>query len=227
MLFLPGYTGTFRLMCPKKITDSFAKKYRVIFLELPMIHSEDHLFTIDEITEYINSFVKQHKIKKFELIGFSLSGPISVAYASKHPSKVTRVTLLCSSPSLIRFEITRNIALLLKPVFVSRFVTSIVGLIRTSFIVNKLMRNSFNKNMIKRIRKHRISIYGTEFNIAVLSYLKEYKKLKSKRAVYFTDDAIVRHWRYMNFFEKDEIVIFLKGGHDGSPEFWQSIQYLF
>ena len=81
-----------------KWTDKLKNNYRVIRLDLPAYgltgpHPENK-YSISEYSEFLNSFIKELKLKDFILSGNSLGGSISWYYASVYPEKVKLLSLL-------------------------------------------------------------------------------------------------------------------------------------
>jgi hypothetical protein len=95
LLLLHGLFGA--LSNFSAIIDEFSAQYRVVVPILPLFELEVVNSTIDGLMEYVENFISYKELNKFNLLGNSLGGHISLLYTLKHQEKVKTLILTGSS----------------------------------------------------------------------------------------------------------------------------------
>ena len=95
LLLLHGLFGA--LSNFSAIIDEFSAQYRVVVPILPLFELEVVNSTIDGLMEYVENFISYKELNKFNLLGNSLGGHISLLYTLKHQENVKTLILTGSS----------------------------------------------------------------------------------------------------------------------------------
>jgi pimeloyl-ACP methyl ester carboxylesterase len=95
LLLLHGLFGA--LSNFSAIIDEFSTRYRVVVPILPLFELEVVNSTIDGLMEYVENFISYKELNKFNLLGNSLGGHISLLYTLKHQENVKTLILTGSS----------------------------------------------------------------------------------------------------------------------------------
>jgi 2-hydroxy-6-oxonona-2,4-dienedioate hydrolase len=95
LLLLHGLFGA--LSNFSAIIDEFSARYRVVVPILPLFELEVVNSTIDGLMEYVENFISYKELNKFNLLGNSLGGHISLLYTLKHQENVKTLILTGSS----------------------------------------------------------------------------------------------------------------------------------
>lgn len=82
----------------QSIASKLAEKYRVIVPDLYRGNSRysKNAFSVNDYVSALHAFLNSLNIKKFYLIGFSLSGLIAVNYSKQYPSSIKKMMLVSS-----------------------------------------------------------------------------------------------------------------------------------
>jgi pimeloyl-ACP methyl ester carboxylesterase len=228
LLFLPGYADS--ALMYEKLARSLEKSYRVIALDLPMIHKMDKIYNLAQLTDYVESFVHEIGLKEFTLAGFSSCGVIAINYAYRNPDKVKELILLNSSPRFILSKVNRKVYQFLTPLFSLRPILFLYSRLNTANWFRKLFKSPHISNFTKdNMRKYYYSVFGTAFKLIGESVLVRFKNTKTKKKIiFFKDDTIVPWHRYQKFVEKldCEVVIFSEGLHADKRIYWEKLKTL-
>jgi len=98
VIFLHGFCESKELW--KNFESHLSSDFRVILLDLPgfgesLPYAED--FSLEDIADNLNQWTSDNGLEKFTLIGHSLGGYITLAFAKKYPEKVDAIGLFHSS----------------------------------------------------------------------------------------------------------------------------------
>lgn len=75
----------------------FTSTHRVLIPRLPFYSNPITKERLDDLVDYIETFVEEHGFEKIILMGNSLGGHVALLYAWRHPNKVKRLVLAGSS----------------------------------------------------------------------------------------------------------------------------------
>jgi pimeloyl-ACP methyl ester carboxylesterase len=79
------------------VAKEFALTHRVIVPRLPLYSTPLTQARLDDLVEYVASFIDAHQLRKVTLMGNSLGGHIALLYAWREPSRVKKLILTGSS----------------------------------------------------------------------------------------------------------------------------------
>jgi pimeloyl-ACP methyl ester carboxylesterase len=79
------------------VIEHFKSKYKVIIPLLPIYEMPLSSASIDGLVDFVEGFVDLKSLEKFNLMGNSLGGHISLVYTLRHPEKVKTLILTGSS----------------------------------------------------------------------------------------------------------------------------------
>lgn len=202
-------------------------EYRIIALDFPMLYSNDKIYGLDSLTEYVDEFVNTLNLQKFNLIGFSLGGLIAINYAFNYQSKINKLLLLNTSPVIFRFKIQLKLFSKIKPLLTTiKFTRAYAKLNTNTKIRNILKTPSITQENISYIQKNFLSVFGTLFNILDSSLIEKFNSLTvTKTIIFLKDDEVIKFKKYQKFLIslKGTIIIFEKGGHASKENYWKQI----
>lgn len=98
----------------RDIIPEFAKKYKVIALDLPGFGGSSRLSSNATLKDYalmFYLFVQKKNIEKFHLIGYSFGGKIAFLFASMFPNKVQKMVICSASLGSKKGVISKFVAL--------------------------------------------------------------------------------------------------------------------
>ncbi|MAD97602.1 MAG: alpha/beta hydrolase [Flavobacteriaceae bacterium] len=84
----------------KEISELLSKRFKVIALDLPGHGQTDclsYVHSMDEMAEVVRFILKKERIRRCILIGHSMGGYVSLAFAEEHPKMVKGLCLLNST----------------------------------------------------------------------------------------------------------------------------------
>lgn len=175
ILFLHGW-GTSKLVYSNLI-DILSAKYRCISIDLPGFGGSDIIehITLTKISNIISKVVKKLNIKKFNLIGHSLGGAVSLVYASNNLEHVNKLVLI--SPFVTFKQFSRSalyIIIHIIPFLISKilsFKNPNMRIVNAFQIVYYLSRIDLYK-YLRKVRRDILIIFGTRDNILSLKPLE-------------------------------------------------------
>lgn len=80
--------------------DTLSKQNRIITIDLLGHGDTDsigYIHTMEEMAEYVHAVLKSLRLRKVSLVGHSMGGYVSLAFAEKHPQMVRKLMLLNSN----------------------------------------------------------------------------------------------------------------------------------
>lgn len=226
---LPGYADEAELF--NDFAKHLAKRYKVVLPEFPMIHTEKKVESLKTLTEYLETFCQHLKLTRFTLLGFSLGGMVATNYAFHHLEKIEKLYLLSSLPQLIISRKKLALYRLVKPILTNGLFCKIYLRFNVNDAIRKIYGSENMKpNREKMMRDHPISIFGTFFNIGDGQLRGQFNSLSiPKTIILFEDDKILKLEKYRKFIKtlKCQFVIFKKGGHANSKNYWKKVKSVF
>lgn len=228
LLFLPGYADS--ALMYDRLGRSLAKSYRVIALDLPMIHNPDRIYTLDGLTKFVRDFVKKVEINNFTISGFSSCGMVAINYTYYNSDHVKELILLNSVPRFILSRPLRKFYLKVKPVLLTRAILLFDSKLNTTKLVRKILKLPRVSHFTRaRMRKYYYSVFGTALNLYGESLLTKFKNIKVPRSIiFFKDDTIIPWSRYQDFVESLDcrIIVFSEGLHADKKIYWEKLKSL-
>jgi len=79
------------------VTYEFSSTNRVLIPRLPFYSHPITKQRLDDLVDYLENFVREHKLDKVTLMGNSLGGHVALLYAWQRPSRVKKLVLAGSS----------------------------------------------------------------------------------------------------------------------------------
>ena len=206
LIFLHG--GFLDINANKELIELLSKKYCVYAIDLPA-HGRspkpDKYISLYDIAKLINKINTNFKIKNPILFGHSAGSVISLIYASKFKTK----ELILTQPLGIKY-FNNHYSMLLNVIFLKPFVAFYwnpfrsIKLMKSGFY--NFMRNIFNKNLWKLMKKELINDYS-----------RDMRKIKCPVTVLWAKQDELIKYRYAKTFVskfKNAKLIPLKGCHD-------------
>jgi pimeloyl-ACP methyl ester carboxylesterase len=228
LLFLPGYADS--ALMYEKLGKSLAKRYKVIALDLPMIHDAEKINTLEGLTNFVKDFVEQVNIRNFTIAGFSSCGMVAINYTYYNSERVKELILLNSVPRFILSRPLRKIYLKLKPILISKAFLLFYSKLNTTKLVRKILRLPRVSRFTRaRMREYYKSVFGTALNLYGESLLIKFKNIKvPKSIIFFKDDTIIPWSRYQDFVEKLDckVIVFSEGLHADKKIYWEKLKSL-
>lgn len=225
---MPGYADSGLMY--HKLGKSLDKEYKVLALDLPMIHNPDKIYDLKELTDFVKEFAESLNLNDFVLAGFSACGLIAVVYAYNYPGKLRELILLNSIPRFIISKPLRRVFNYLKPVFLHRLPLYIYSRMNSSKAVRKLVKAPYiSEFTAQRMRDFYYSVFGTAANLVGESVLVRFKKARvKKKIIFFKDDTIIPWERYQKQVEKldCEVIVFSEGLHADKRIYWEKLKTL-
>lgn len=230
LLCLHGYTDTSSSFIP--LAQKLESTHKTIALDLPMVHNPNKNYDLIILCQYLESFINLLGLKSFDLIGFSISGPIAIKYSQLHPKQVKHLYLLNTSPRLITKPFTRSVVKALQKISLnSKISCSLYATVNTLQPLRKLLklprRDRFTN---KFIRRHSYSIFSTLFSLLINDLTQEFENLPLEKTIVITkDDKLIRWRKFYPFLSKlnAKLKIFDRGGHNESEAYWNNLLPLF
>ena len=228
ILCIHGYSDNASMFKP--LAKIIKDRYRIIALTLPMSYEKGKIYSISDLADYIESFRRKIKLKRFTVVGFSLGGSIATQYCLKYPDKVKKLYLLNSPPQLMINKNAHKVYKYIKPLLMNRPFLFIFSYIDTKNLIRKFAKRfSLTTNTINMMRINYISIFGTVFKNLDFSITEGFNKLQiSKTAVFFKDDEMFKWKHFKNYAQnlRCDLRIFDTGGHTSTDTYWKNIAKL-
>lgn len=172
ILYLHGWGQNIEMMEP--IAKPFAKKFRLLILDLPGFGKSDEpkeVWSLDDYVEMIHSFLEEMNVKNPIVIGHSFGGKLAIIYASKY--EVSKLVLLASpfevkikeeSKKLKFLKKLKNVPVLNKVADVAKKYMGSVDYRNASKIMRDILVKHVNTDAVenaKKIKCPTLIIWGT------------------------------------------------------------------
>jgi pimeloyl-ACP methyl ester carboxylesterase len=223
IVFIHGYADNAQMFEPLRTI--FPNKC-LISICLPMNQSEDKIYDINGLSEYVLTVLKEIPITTYSLVGFSLGGLIATDVASK-VKNVRKLVLLSSFPFLIGEIPFRNLLCKVTSLFKVKFLLFIYSRLNTNKTIRQLLTGADLPSQTKILMKNKYySIFGTLFNCLFYSGLSKYKNLNiPKKIILFQDDRALPYKRFYKYANKHglEVATIKNGGHNTTSDYWKNV----
>jgi pimeloyl-ACP methyl ester carboxylesterase len=224
ILFLHGYADSCKMFAD--LHNKLDGKYDMYSLSLPMVMDKSKTYNLEDLAKYVMVFVDKMNIQKYEIVGFSMGGMVATSVAHQDP-RVSKLTLLNSSPDLVLSPFHKKIINKAKPIIMSRpllfFYSRVVTCNRFRKYIGMFMLPSESKD---RIRANYCSIYRTLINVAQVSLEFQFENISiPKQVVLFQDDEVLDCNRYYEYLKTlpCKLTVVSEGGHASKDIYWDQI----
>lgn len=153
-----------------QISKLLSPKYRCISIDLPGFGASEALekVTLAKVSKMIRKLIDKLGVKKYNLVGHSLGGAVTLVYADKHQDEINRIVLI--SPFVTFKQFSKSVFYLIRnlaPVLISKILTwkkpnlYAVNAFRFAY----LLSNTDLYKYLRKVRKDILLVYGTKDSI--------------------------------------------------------------
>jgi len=166
----------------KFIAPLIKNKYKIIILDLPgfgKTSKPKKPWTVSDYSDFVLNLANKLNIRKFNLLGFSFGGRISIKLASKYSNKVNKLFLVSSAGVGVKKAEQKNTSFLFavfKKIPFLRFIAYKLIYRKSDYYklqgaMKQTFKNIINEDLtseLKNIKAHTIIIWGKEDDITPL-----------------------------------------------------------
>lgn len=164
IIFIHGWSESH--IAFKEISSILSKKYRCISIDLPGFGESEALekITLNKVSKVVEKLIDKLGIKKYNLVGHSLGGTVTLFYADNHQNEIDKIVLI--SPfitfkqfSKFVFNLIRNLA----PFLIGKILNSkkpnlyVVNAFRFAYLLSSTDLYKY----LRRVRRDILLVYGT------------------------------------------------------------------
>ncbi len=175
IIFLHGWANSKEIY--RDLILYLAKYYRCISIDLPGFGKSDVVdnLTLSKMSRIVDNVINKIGIKKFNLVGHSLGGAVSLVYASKYQEKIDRVILI--SPFVSFRQFSKSIFYLIRhfiPYLLSKILLlkepnkKFINAIKIVYMLSSVDLYKY----LRRVRKDILMIFGTRDHLLSLKPLE-------------------------------------------------------
>ena len=201
-----------------QISKLLSSKYRCISIDLPGFGESEAIekVTLNKVSKVIEKLIDKLEIKKYNLIGHSLGGAVTLVYANKHQDEVNRIVLI--SPfvtfkqfSKLVFYIIHNLA----PVLINKILNwkkpnlYAVNAFRFAYLLSSTDLYKY----LRSVRKDILLVYGTKDSLLSIKPLQPILGIMNNIHLAIFED--VRHYIFTYISEElaEKIDLFFEGNN--------------
>lgn len=141
-------------------------KYRCISIDLPGFGESEALekVTLSKVSKVIEKLIGKLGIKKYNLVGHSLGGAVTLVYADKHQDEINKIVLI--SPFVTFKQFSKSVIYMIRnlaPVLISKILNSkkpnlyVVNAIKVAYLLSSTDLYKY----LRSVRKDILLVYGT------------------------------------------------------------------
>ncbi|KKP69394.1 hypothetical protein A2X44_04555 [candidate division CPR3 bacterium GWF2_35_18] len=223
ILCLHGYSDTAEIYIP--LEDLLSDEYHIIALDFPMSHDNNHVYSLNSLTDYVLEFIDRMNLKHLDLFGFSMGGLIGINVAHKS-NRVAKLFIVNIVPNLLQGSLLPHIYKVIYPLIKTRWFCKLISLIKTNpYLANKLGTMK-DEETIFRMKNNYYSIFSTMFSIIKTNELEIFNKLSNDKIIFiFKDDEVLKYEDYKEQINslKCSKYFFDNGGHRSKEDYWDCL----
>lgn len=175
IVFLHGW------MDSKKVYESIilllSKNYRCINIDLPGFGKSEIIkdITLSKISKIITRLLSKLKVNKYNLVGHSLGGAVTLIQANKYPDNVEKIVLI--SPFVTFRQFSKSVFFTIRnfiPVLIQKILNSKRPNLHAvnAFKIAFLLSNTDLYRYLRKVRKDILLVYGTRDSLLSLKPLE-------------------------------------------------------
>ncbi len=201
------------------ISELLSSKYRCICIDLPGFGSSDSIdkVTLNKISKTIEKLLIKLGIEKYNLVGHSLGGAVTLVHAEKHQDKVNRIVLI--SPFITFKQFSKSLFYIIRN-FIPVIINKILNWRKPNFYainafrIVYLLSNTDLYKYLRKVRRDILLVYGTKdsllsirplqpllgimnnIHLAIFEDVRHYiftynsKELAEKIDLFFSEDTV-------------------------------------
>ena len=164
ILFIHGWSESRSTF--DQISKFLSTKYRCILIDLPGFGESEALekVTLGKVSKVVEKLIGKLGIKKYNLVGHSLGGAVTLVHADKHQDEIDRIVLISPFVTFKQFSkslfyLIRNLA----PILINKILNwkkpnlYAVNAFRFAYLLSSTDLYKF----LRRVRKDILLVYGT------------------------------------------------------------------
>ncbi len=201
------------------ISELLSTKYRCVCIDLPGFGSSDSIdnVTLNKISKTIEKLLIKLGIEKYNLVGHSLGGAVTLVHAEKHQDKVNRIVLI--SPFVTFKQFSKSLFYIIQnfiPVIINKILNwkkpNLYAI--NAFRIVYLLSNTDLYKYLRKVRRDILLVYGTKdsllsirplqpllgimnnIHLAIFEDVRHYiftynsKELAEKIDLFFSEDTV-------------------------------------
>lgn len=151
----------------KDISNLLSSKYRCISIDLPGFGESEAIekVTLNKVSKIVEKLIDKLGINKYNLVGHSMGGAVTLVYADKHQEEINRIVLI--SPFVTFKQFSKSIFYLIRnlaPVLISKILTwkkpNLYAI--NAFRFAYMLSNTDLYKYLRRVRRDILLVYGTK-----------------------------------------------------------------
>ncbi|MFZ3301579.1 MAG: alpha/beta hydrolase [Microgenomates group bacterium] len=204
IVFIHGWSES--RMAFKNILPILSRRYRCISIDLPGFGESDAIekVTLNKVSKTVEILLKKIGIKKYNLIGHSLGGAVTLVYADKHQDEINRIVLI--SPFVTFRQFSKSVFYIIQnfaPVLINRILNwkkpNLYAV--NAFKIAYLLSNTDLYKYLRSVRKDILLVYGTRDSLLSIRPLQPLLGIMNNIHLAIFED--VRH--YIFTYNSDEL----------------------
>lgn len=175
IIFIHGWSESKNTF--KKLTEILSKKYRCISIDLPGFGESEPLenVTLEKVSRVLEKLILKLGIKKYNLVGHSLGGAVTLVFGDKHQNDINKIVLI--SPFVTFRQFSKSVFYVIQnfaPVLISKILTwkkpnlYAINAFRFAYLLSKTDLYKY----LRRVRRDVLLVYGTRDSLLSIKPLE-------------------------------------------------------